>query len=217
MREIMAKTKFYAVRKGSVIGIFTAWSECESAVKGFSGAQYKSFPTKQEAEAYLKGETQENIKISEKKATKSVTVAEPRTKFVAYVDGSYNSAENLYGIGGVMTENGEVIETYSAGSSDECATMRNVAGEIQGAMWAMKWAMEHDVEEITIGYDYTGIECWAKGRWKTNNPHTKAYAAFYKEASQRLNVHFLKIAAHTGHIFNEMADELAKKGANVPV
>lgn len=32
---------FYAVAKGRAPGIYKTWSECESQVKGFSGAKYK--------------------------------------------------------------------------------------------------------------------------------------------------------------------------------
>ena len=35
--------KYYAVKKGRKIGIFSTWEECESMVKGFKGALYKSF------------------------------------------------------------------------------------------------------------------------------------------------------------------------------
>lgn len=51
----MGKAKFYAVRKGLSRGIFTDWSACEAAVKGFKGAEYKSFGTQAEAQAYLAG------------------------------------------------------------------------------------------------------------------------------------------------------------------
>jgi ribonuclease HI len=49
----MAKTKFYVVWKGRKTGIFASWPECEAEVKGFVGAQYKSFETRKEAEAGL--------------------------------------------------------------------------------------------------------------------------------------------------------------------
>ena len=38
----MAK-KYYAVRSGRKTGVFLSWAECEEQVKGFSGAEYKSF------------------------------------------------------------------------------------------------------------------------------------------------------------------------------
>lgn len=47
------KSKWYAVRKGYTTGIFPDWASCEAAVKGFSGAEFKSFGTQAEAEAFL--------------------------------------------------------------------------------------------------------------------------------------------------------------------
>ena len=61
----MAK-KFYAVKKGRETGIFTTWEACKASVNGYSGAQYKSFSTPEEAEVYLKGETSLYSEASEK-------------------------------------------------------------------------------------------------------------------------------------------------------
>ena len=45
--------KIYAVKKGHKTGIFDNWAECQAATKGFSGPEFKSFTTREEAEAYL--------------------------------------------------------------------------------------------------------------------------------------------------------------------
>ena len=37
------KKKIYAVRKGRVPGIYDVWRETERQVKGFRGAEYRSF------------------------------------------------------------------------------------------------------------------------------------------------------------------------------
>ena len=44
----MAK-KYYAVRKGRKTGVFATWAECQKQVTGFSGAEFKSFGTMEEA------------------------------------------------------------------------------------------------------------------------------------------------------------------------
>jgi ribonuclease HI len=49
----MASKKYYAVFRGRKTGIFTSWEECEEQVNGFSGALYKSFKTRGEAETAL--------------------------------------------------------------------------------------------------------------------------------------------------------------------
>jgi ribonuclease HI len=45
--------KYYAVKKGRTTGIFTTWDECKKQTAGVSGAQFKSFTSKTEAEKYL--------------------------------------------------------------------------------------------------------------------------------------------------------------------
>lgn len=45
--------KYYGVRTGRVPGVYTSWSECEKQVKGFPGAEYKSFGSENEAIAYV--------------------------------------------------------------------------------------------------------------------------------------------------------------------
>ncbi|HAR95002.1 MAG TPA: hypothetical protein DCR97_03420 [Deltaproteobacteria bacterium] len=47
--------KVYAVRKGRAPGIYDAWPECEAQIKGFSGAEFKSFGSTFEAQAWLNG------------------------------------------------------------------------------------------------------------------------------------------------------------------
>src|SRR5262245_15674315 len=47
--------KVYAVRVGRQPGIYKTWAECEIQVKGFSGAELKSFASADLAQAWLTG------------------------------------------------------------------------------------------------------------------------------------------------------------------
>jgi ribonuclease HI len=49
----MTSKKYYAVFKGRKTGVFTSWADCEEQINGFSGALYKSFKSRGEAEAAL--------------------------------------------------------------------------------------------------------------------------------------------------------------------
>lgn len=49
-------SKFYAVRKGFAPGVYDNWAECQANVNGYPGAEYKSFKTRGEAEAFVAGE-----------------------------------------------------------------------------------------------------------------------------------------------------------------
>ena len=44
------KQKYYVVWKGVSPGIYTSWTECQLQTKGYDGALYKSFDTKEEDE-----------------------------------------------------------------------------------------------------------------------------------------------------------------------
>lgn len=50
----MAKKKYYAVKKGRKPGIYQTWSDTQKQVNGFSGAQFKSFANKKEAQSFIK-------------------------------------------------------------------------------------------------------------------------------------------------------------------
>ena len=118
----MAK-KFYAVRAGRKTGIFETWSECQAQVTGFKGAAFKSFPTMQEAESYMRGEN-------------SVTAAAEEITpdgAVAYVDGSYHVGTKEFSSGAVLFLNGEELHFSQKYNDPQLAEMRNVAGEIKGS------------------------------------------------------------------------------------
>ena len=49
----MAKQKFYVVWEGVTPGVYTSWTDCQLQIKGYEGAKYKSFDTREEAERAL--------------------------------------------------------------------------------------------------------------------------------------------------------------------
>lgn len=194
--------KYYAVRVGKKTGIFTTWSETEPLVKGYLGTKYKSFATKQEAEQYLRGDSAT--------ATAPLSRIEPEGDY-AFVDGSFNKDTGTYGYGGFLSVNGTKYSIHGSGSDAEMASMRNVAGEIEGALTAAKKAYEMGVTSLTILYDYVGIEEWVTGGWKCNKTGTAAYRDKMREMiSKGMMISFVKVAAHTGVPGNEYADALAK-------
>lgn len=130
---------------------------------------------------------------------------------IAYVDGSFEPTLGKYAYGCVLIEPDGIETTLSGSGNDpEVANIRNVAGEMLGAMNAVKWAKAHHYREIRIYYDYMGIEMWATGGWKAKNKYTAGYADYMKKSASQVKISFQKVVAHTGVRYNEMADELAK-------
>lgn len=196
----MAK-KYYAVRVGRKTGVFTTWDECKSAVSGFSGAAYKSFTNKDDALDFVNG--------SVKKADDEED--EKQSEAFAYVDGSYDDTTKSYSYGMVMMHGEEELHFFKKFEKDDMSDMRNVAGEIEGSMAAMKYCMDHNIKSISIFYDYEGIEKWCNGDWKAKKEGTKRYVKFYEDASRHVDVDFIKVKGHSGDKYNDLADELAKR------
>lgn len=191
----MAKKKIYAVRKGKITGIFYSWDECSASVNGYPGAEYKSFTTKEEANSYL-----ENSAPSSTEST-----------LTAYVDGSFDPSIGKYAFGCILlTPDGKIIRESGNGQDPESLAIRNVAGEMLGAMYAVQWAINHGYPSLTIYYDYEGIAKWAKGDWKAKNKRTQQYAEFMNGKRSYIQLSFQKVKAHSGDHYNEEVDKLAK-------
>lgn len=58
---------------------------------------------------------------------------------------------------------GERHVISGSGNDPQMASMRNVAGEVLGSMAAVKEAVAMGLTDLTIYYDYMGIEMWATG------------------------------------------------------
>lgn len=229
----MAK-KYYAVQKGRVPGVYLTWAACQQQVTGFSGAVFKSFPVRADAEAFA-GLGGSNIgaklpaasagsssKASAQASAKTLSKAslgalseEPDLsgyEVSAYIDGSFDKRLGVVGYGGVIFFAGQKIP-FSAGTADKLYTEYwNVAGELLAAMTVLDFARRKGARTCLLCYDYMGIEMWAAGQWKANNPLTQEYAAFAAKIMTIVTVYFHKVAAHTGVAYNEMADRLAKEG-----
>ena len=200
------KPKFYAVRKGRTTGILMTWKECQASVIHFPGAEFKSFPTREEAEAFLS-------------KTYALDTASPDTQSPVldiYVDGSYHIRRHVYGWGVVILSGETPVTLRGSGDEADYLPARNVAGEVFASLHAMQWAVEHGYTSIRIFYDYEGICKWATGDWKTNTPISIMYANAVRETyAPKLHVTFEKVEAHTGVMYNEMADQVAKSAVGL--
>lgn len=209
--------KFYAVRNGREIGIFTSWPKCKSLVDHYRNAEYKSFKTYEAAEKWYLGEEFEEIEKEKraKEIEENDFVEKMRRSNIAkaYVDGSFDKRSNRYSCGVVIIQDEKVVFKFSKGFDDpENAKFRNVSGELMGAMTAIKYCLDNKIPELCIYHDYSGISEWATGNWSANKSITKKYKNMVNKARKRMTLHFVKVKAHTGIYYNELADRLAKEG-----
>ncbi len=195
----MAK-KFYAVKVGKVPGIYESWAECQNQIHGFSGAVYKGFTTKEDALDFMGN---------------GGAKKQEETQAVAYVDGSYDAAEKAFSYGIVLFYGGQEMHFSQKCMDQELASMHNVAGEIKGAEAAIQYCLDNHISSVTIYHDYEGIAKWCNGDWQAKKAGTIAYARFYREASSKVYVKFVKVKGHSGDKYNDLADKLAKEALGI--
>ena len=123
--------KVYAVRKGRRTGIFSTWGECKKQVHKYHGAEFKSFPTEQEARAYLQASPSTKPKAAGKpKKKKSAKTADPLYRdydLTFFVDGSFDQGSWTYSYGMVaLNPEGEAVwedgEAFGTGGLRPCGT-----------------------------------------------------------------------------------------------
>ncbi|MBO4515332.1 MAG: reverse transcriptase-like protein [Lachnospiraceae bacterium] len=139
--------------------------------------------------------------------------SEQENLLTAYVDGSYNDEIKRYAFGCVfLPPQGGIYLAMGNGENPETVSMRNVTGEMLGAMYAVKTAMKNGFSVIALYYDYEGIEKWVTGAWKAKKEHTKKYAQAMQEWGKQIEIRFYKVTAHSKVEYNELADKTAKRG-----
>lgn len=207
---------YYAVKKGKNPGIYQTWAECQKNINGFSGAKFHKFKTKIEAKEYMN----DTDYILNEHNNNENNINYP----CAFVDGSYNSKKLLVGAGIIikLKENSENFKefkkTYSAIDPNSSARIsRNIYGEIKACMIAINFALNNNLKEINVYYDYLGIEMWGNKQWNVNKE--KKFVTEYIDLidkvrkENKLKINFYKVPAHTGIELNEKVDLLAKEAA----
>lgn len=215
----MAK-KYYGVKKGHNIGVYDNWADCQKQINGFSGADYKGFATKEEAEAFVNGTVSTAVANTSKAVTTSnkPAVVDNSSEYIeVYVDGSFREELKSIGYGVVFVKNNEAIFRDCGRVPTTDLTERNVTGEIYATIRTIQMCVANGYKKIILCYDYQGLEKWATGSWKAKKALTQRYVEYYHHytAVKGLDIIFKHTPSHTGIKWNEEADRLAKLGCEL--
>lgn len=205
------KHKYYAVRQGRQIGIFSSWQECQRQIIKYSGAEYKSFRTKEEADAYLAGDQPRQM---------PPTISFPDDESVTdiWVDGScMPQPDGSLRIGWaflVMRGGQEIHRERGNDIPPDAHQHRNVAGEIMAVLKAVQWCQTQHITSIRIYHDYQGLASWPTRAWEAHTSFTQKYADTVRTSG--IAIQWVKVAAHSGNPQNDIVDQEAKKATQEP-
>lgn len=223
--------KFYAVANGRSTGIFLDHDAWKEATYGFKGNKFKICKTLEEAEAFLSEHGVEskiveasNPKIIESEEPKILggKVLPPTTSVwerlakgdtVLFTDGSYSSEVKRYGCGAVVIYPDGAIDKLSfSGDAHGFLEGNSTSGELLATLMALNFLAMMSIKNVTVFHDYDKVAGFAQATSKPKKDLTK----FYKKTMQeqilpKMQVSFIHVKGHSGHRFNELADQLASK------
>lgn len=210
--------KYYAVKSGRIPGIYLSWSDCELQVKGFSGAIYKSFTGKKEAEEFISGVSKVSPPVIIPAKLSNENIIE------IYSDGSHfkHSQEQYLGIGVFALYLGEEYRL-----SDHCDTellreygienskISNPTCEFLAFAQTLKFLSQYDLNPkytFVFKIDYVGVANWMEGTWRCKEPYIQKIKticdAYIRKIKSKIVIEH--VAGHSGNYGNDQADKMAK-------
>jgi ribonuclease HI len=223
--------KFYVVWSGRQTGVFTDWATTQRAVDKYTGARFKSFATRAEAEqafgrggyASIPPKTLSRQKGSVPDSERSAAHPSRQFDVSIYCDGACEPNPGNAGSGIVVYRAGELAQLWF-GLYNPMGT--NNTAELNALYHALRMAEAEIKTGNTVevcsdsAYSINCIRSWApnwerKG-WKKPGGEIKNLEiiqdcyAIYRRVEEDLNL--AHVAAHVGTEGNELADRMAMLG-----
>jgi ribonuclease HI len=154
----MKKKKYYTVWNGLMPGVYETWKECEAQVKGYGGAKYASFESREEAEKALKSDPSQFLKSKLKPARDEKLiklVGKPIENSIA-VDAACSGNPGVMEYKGVYTATG--TEIFHQGPFPEGTI--NI-GEFLAIVHALAW-MKREKLELPLYSDSRNAILWVR-------------------------------------------------------
>ncbi|MFD1431561.1 AAA family ATPase [Lacticaseibacillus yichunensis] len=133
-----------------------------------------------------------------------------KTAAVLYVDGAFNPQTGTYGYGSVLAQDGKTDVISGAGQEKITLNLRDYGGEMAGVLAGLEKAQAANIKELTIVYDYNGIEGWGTGRWQANHPTAVAYRDKMAQLRNEMTLYFVHTRKETSAEMKEANNEAKK-------
>ena len=219
--------EYFAIKDIVNAGIYTNKVEFFNILEkaGFN-TKYKVFYKENEARKYLgyplidvEQDSCKNLKDFsfgeiDPKVLPGIPFSLTKRKCVAFVDGSYNENESIYGAGVLLLTNNKVFvrkESYS----DKLNKFRNISGELLAIIIAMDTAIDFGYDIITIYHDVTLPIPNIRGNISPKSYITRIFIEYLRSVKSYINYTFIKVKGHDNNTFHDVADKLAKLSTGI--
>jgi len=230
----MVAKKFYVVWEGRQKGVFTDWDTCKRQVDQFAGARYKSFKTRAEAEAALRGGPGSAAAKAKPAPTKKYAGKGPKTHTADEIN-ALDVQTKIFTDGGCEPNPGKAASGVAVYRDNKLSELRyglfnpqgtNNTAELNALHQALIMAEQEIEQQATVAIfcdSKYSIQCvtqwavgWEKKGWKKRDGEIKnleliqAMFALYKTLKGKVQV--LHVNGHVGVEGNELADRMSIHG-----
>ena len=157
----MAK-KYYVVWEGNQTGVFDSWAACQAQIKGYPNARYKSFKSKEAAEAAYRGNFSDFIGQNTK-TKKPIVISETEHSRIIWdsiaVDAACSGNPGDLEYRGVLTQNGD--ELFRVGVFKKGT---NNIGEFLALVHGLAYLQQIGAPERAIYSDSRTAMAWVRNK-----------------------------------------------------
>ena len=205
----MVKQKYYVVWTGRKPGIYNSWSECEAQVKGFTGAEYKSFSTREMAESAFLNQYADYVGKPGSNQQWLFTPTKPILPSIS-VDAACSGSPGPLEYRGVLTKTAE--EIFRVGPFPDGT---NNVGEFLAIILAMDWLITKKLD-MPIYSDSASAMSWVRaGKCNTKLerlPSNKLLFDFIGRAEEALKTYpKFKILKWDTKVWGEIPADFGRK------
>lgn len=172
------KKKYYVVWQGNQPGIYENWTDCQLQIKGFPNAKYKSFSSREEAEAAYTGGYTPSSRSAQQKSQKPLSFPEERRSEVVWDSIAVDAA--CSGNPGAMEYQGVDTRTGSRIFHQQFKLGTNNIGEFLAIVHALAM-FERQGKDTPIYTDSRTAMAWVRNKKaKTTLKRTTQTAYLYE-------------------------------------
>ncbi|NLN59748.1 MAG: ribonuclease HI [Deltaproteobacteria bacterium] len=215
--------KYYAVARGGKAGVYDAWfgpTGAEAQVRGFAGAVYRGFFTRDEAERWLQEQAPDSsFSVEDVPAMTGERGDFPSETVHIYTDGSCRKNPGPGGYCAIIDAGDRRTELsggYRLTTNNRMELMACIAG-LKSLEEPSDVIVHSDSRYVVDGMTKGWAEKWRSRNWMRTKTQAAENADLWScllSLCDRHRVAFVWVRGHAGHRENERCDQLATKAAD---